>query len=117
MDKITKSDFIERIGEEFSKYIVQVDGSFFGEHYFIDVFPLIGDRFVTKLYYDKNRQMCLNAFKEYAQAHLDLQYRIVNISNSNADFQKEIYDWLVNEGFDVILTDERIIEINLLPLD
>ena len=107
---ITKSDLIKRVGEEFSKYIVQVDGTFTEECYFIHVMPLIGYPFDTKVYIAKDRQVCLNQFKEYARTHFDLQYRIVNISNTNTDFQNEIYNWLVNRGFDVILTDERIVE-------
>ena len=77
---------------------------------FIHVMPLIGSIFDAKFYPSKDRQVCLNKFKEYARAHFDLQYRIVNISNTNTDFQNEIYNWLVNRGFDVILTDERIVE-------
>lgn len=107
---ITKADFIKKVGKELGKYIVQVDGILTEEHYFIHVTPLIGYTFDTKCYFSKDRQTCLNKFKEYARAHFDLQYRIVNISNTNTDFQYEIYNWLVNRGFDVILTDERIVE-------
>lgn len=116
---VTKNDLIKRVGEEFSEYIVQVDGTVAEEYYFICVMPLIGSIFDSKFYHSKDRQVCLNKFKEYARAHFDLQYRIVNISNSNADFQEEIYNWLVKENFDVILTDERIVEkITLdLPFD
>lgn len=113
---ITKTDLIKRVGEEFSKYIVQVDGTFTEERYFIHVLPLIGSIFDSKFYTSKDRQGCLNKFKEYARAHFDLQYRIVNISNSNTDFQEEIYNWLVKENFDVILTDERIVEKIILDL-
>ena len=107
---ITKPDFIKKVGKELGKYIVQVDGTLTEEYYFIHVVPLIGYTFDTKVYFAKDRQVCLNKFKEYARAHFDLQYRIVNISNTNTDFQNEIYNWLVNRGFDVILTDERIVE-------
>ena len=107
---ITKADFIKRVGKELGKYIAQVDGTFTGEHYFIHVMPLIGYTFETKCYSSKDRQVCLNKFKEYARTHFDQHYRIVNVSNINTDFQNEIYDWLVNRGFDVILTDERIVE-------
>ena len=107
---ITKADFIKRVGKELSKYIVQVDGTLTGENYFIHVTPLIGYTFDTKCYFSKDRQVCLNKFKEYARTHFDQHYRIVNVSNINTDFQNEIYNWLVNRGFDVVLTDERIVE-------
>ena len=107
---ITRADFIKKVGKELGKYIVQVDGTLTEEHYFIHVMPLIGGIVGTNVYHAKDRQTCLNKFKEYARAHFDLQYRIVNISNTNTEFQNEIYNWLVNRGFDVILTDERIVE-------
>ena len=106
---ITKSDFIKKVGKE-SEYIVQVDGILAGEHYFIQVMPLMGSFFDEKNYHAKDRQVCLNKFKEYARTHFDQHYRIVNVSNINTDFQNEIYNWLVNRGFDVVLTDERIVE-------
>lgn len=107
---ITKADFIKKVGKELGKYIVQVDGALVEEHYFIQVMPLIGSIYDEKLYHGKDRQVCLNKFKEYARAHFDLHYRIVNVSNINTDFQNEIYNWLVNRDFDVVLTDERIVE-------
>lgn len=113
---ITKTDFIKRVGEEFSKYIVQVDGTLTEKYCVIHVMPLVGSIFDTQIYYATDRQACLNDFKRFAYAHFDLQYRIVNISNSNTDFQEEIYNWLVKENFDVILTDERIVEKITLDL-
>lgn len=107
---VTKTDFIKRVGEELGKYIVQVDSTLMEEHYFIRVMPLIGSIFDEKIYHSKDRQVCLNKFKEYAHTHFDQHYRIVNVSNINTDFQNEIYNWLVNRGFDVVLTDERIVE-------
>ncbi len=115
---ITKTELIKKVGEEFSKYIVQVDGLCGEEYYLIQIMPLINSQSIGRIYYDKNCQICLDNFKEYAYAHPDLQYRIVNIFNSfnnKTDFQKEIYDWLVNEGFDVILINERIVEKFRLP--
>ena len=53
---ITKSDLIKRVGEEFSKYIVQVDGLCGEEYYLIQIMPLINSQSIGRIYYDKNEK-------------------------------------------------------------
>ena len=95
-----------------SDNVVQVEANQSGGVYYIYVNPLTKTkRFeLDKVFMEATDKLCFNAFKAFVIRHSGLQYRVLNLSNSNKERQFKIYNWLIDRGYDAILTNERFMD-------